>query len=120
MARMTPEGKVKKQLRDYLDTLAPDVWYFMPVPTGFSDKGTPDFLINFFGVFVAVETKAKGNKPTPLQDRTLRIIQAAHGIAMVINDKNIEDSIECLKLLAAQIHTAGTAKFPSEIVPLYG
>lgn len=120
MAKVTPEGKVKKQLRKYLDECKPDVWYSMPVPTGFSDKGTPDFLINFYGVFVAVETKANGNKPTPLQDRCLRLIQAAHGVSMVIDDKNIEDSIICLQQFARALQMDPTEKSPLVHVPPYG
>lgn len=115
---MTPEGKVKKKLRTYLDSLKPDVWYSMPVPSGFSDKGTPDFLINFYGLFLAVETKANGKKPTPLQARALGLIQAAHGISMVIDDKNIEDSIQCLQLLANKLKT--TERSASAIVPPFG
>jgi hypothetical protein len=100
---MTPEGKVKKQIREYLDPLKPEVWYSMPVPTGFSDKGTPDFLVCFYGTFIAIETKAGRNKPTPLQERALKAIQTAHGVAMVINEKNIDESIQCLTLLAQQL-----------------
>jgi hypothetical protein len=98
---MTPEGKVKKIVRAYLDSLAPDVWYFMPVPTGFSDKGTPDFIINFYGRFIAIETKAtEKQKPTPLQQKALDGIHGAHGIVFVANAQNVQGVIECLTTLA--------------------
>ena len=81
--------------------MAPDVWYFMPVPTGYSDKGTPDFIINFFGRFIAIETKATPKqKPTPLQQRALDAIHTAHGVVFVANNDNIEDVIQCLEHIA--------------------
>jgi hypothetical protein len=115
---LTPEGKVKKKLRAYLDPLKPEVWYHMPVPTGYSDKGTPDFIICFYGTFLAIETKAGKNTPTPLQDRALKAIQAASGISMVINDKNIEGLIACLEILA--IEAKNSRKLVSTSVPPYG
>lgn len=119
---MTPEGKVKKKLREFLKTLGPEVWCHMPVPTGYSDKGTPDFLICFYGTFLAIETKANGNTPTPLQHLALTNIQKARGIAMVINDTNIDDSIQCLQLLAHTLSQTTLATESARLanVPPYG
>ncbi len=101
---MTPEGKVKKIVRAYLDSLAPEVWYLMPVPTGYSDKGTPDFIICFYGRFIAIETKATPKQtPTPLQAKTLGEIDAAYGVTYVVNNENVEDTIQCLKDIAQHL-----------------
>lgn len=93
MSRKTPEGQVKTKLRKYLDTLAPDVKYRMHVPTGYGDTGTLDFTVCFYGRYLAIETKANGRKVTPLQQRAIDDTIAAHGMAMVITDTNIEEAL---------------------------
>lgn len=83
---MTPEGRVKKQVKAALDKLGADCWRFMPVQTGF---GAPalDFLLSIRGRFVAIETKAPGKKLTPLQEGTKAAIEAAGGIVLVVWDE---------------------------------
>jgi hypothetical protein len=42
------------------------------------------------GRFLAIECKAGGNKPTPLQIREIGIIRRAGGVAIVANETNYE------------------------------
>ena len=62
---MTPEGKVKQQIKAILD--AYDVYYFMPHGGMFGNIGVPDFICCYHGIFLGIEAKAKGNKPSPRQ-----------------------------------------------------
>ena len=78
---MTPEGRVKKEIKKWLD--ARGAYYFMPVPTG-RGKRTVDFLVCLGGSFVAIEAKAHGEETTALQKETLREVAAAGGIAVVM------------------------------------
>jgi len=85
---VTPEGRLKKEVRQFLINC--NAYFFMPVQTGYG-RTTVDFLCCIRGRFVAIETKAKGKTPTPLQVLTLRQINAAGGFGIWT------DNIEKLK-----------------------
>ena len=61
----TPEGKVKKGVRQVLDGLG--AYYVMPVTGGYGKQGAPDFLVCYQGKFFGIETKAGKGKTTALQ-----------------------------------------------------
>jgi len=84
----TPEVKVKKQIRKLLDEAG--AYYAMPIGTGYGNSGVPDFLICHKGRFIAVEAKAGSNKPTALQEMHLQKISDRGGIALVINETNLD------------------------------
>lgn len=88
----TPEKKVKTAILRILNKY--NVWYCMPATGGYGRSGIPDFLCCFKGKFIAIEAKAKGNNTTPLQERELLAIEAAGGIALLVN----EDLLEALEL----------------------
>lgn len=94
---MTPEGAVKAKLKKCLDALAPHVWYYMPVSTGYGKHGVPDFLLCVCGSFIGIETKANGGKLTALQAKQLTDIQAAGGTAIVVDENNIDQVITWLQ-----------------------
>lgn len=85
---MTPEGKVKAQVKKILAEFG--AYYAMPVSGGFGHAGTPDFLVCIRGRFLAIETKAKGKKPTALQEAAMQKIREAGGRALVIDETNVE------------------------------
>lgn len=85
---MTPEAKVKKKVKEILKAL--DAYYSMPVTGGYGVSGTPDFLVCWRGRFFGIECKAKGNKPTPLQERAMQAIRNAGGTCVVIDENNVE------------------------------
>ena len=92
---MTPEGKVKVQIKKYLDSIG--AYYFMPVQTGYG-KRTLDFLVCINGGFVAIEAKRPGKMPTPLQSHIMTEINQAGGIAFATDSiertkKYIEDHV---------------------------
>jgi hypothetical protein len=83
---MTPEGKVKKKVKEYLQSIG--AWYYMPVSNGMGRVGCPDILVCYQGVFMAFETKAPGKikNTTANQDREIAGIQRANGLAHVVDD----------------------------------
>jgi hypothetical protein len=95
---MTPEGRVKKKVNTALKVFGADCYRFMPVQSGLGAK-TLDYLLAIRGRFVAIETKAPGNKLTPLQEGTKAAIEAAGGLVFVVWD---ETSLElAMKILLA-------------------
>jgi hypothetical protein len=82
---MTPEGKVKKEIKAYLDSLGPDCRYFMPMSMGYSESGVADFIGVYKGKAFAFEAKSAGGKATPWQVRFLVTWQAAGGIGSVVH-----------------------------------
>lgn len=94
---MTPEAKVKKQIRAILE--AEGVYYAMPMGTGYGNSGVPDFLCCVAGTFMAIEAKAGTGKTTALQDEHIAQIKAAQGVALVINEKNIDELVRMLQLI---------------------
>ncbi|NBS71559.1 VRR-NUC domain-containing protein [bacterium] len=84
----TPESKVKSKVTLILKTR--NVYHFYPPANGFGRAGIPDIIACYLGQFIAFECKAKANKPTALQLRELDRINTAGGIAVVINENNID------------------------------
>lgn len=93
---MKNERDVKQAVRKVLDALAPDCWYFMPVPTGYGRRGVPDFIGCYRGAFFAIETKFGKNKPSPHQLRELGNIGAARGKRTVITEDGTERAVRKL------------------------
>ena len=83
---MTPEGKVKKNCKEYLKEIG--AWYYMPVSNGMGRVGCPDILVCHKGLFMAFETKAPGKikNVTANQQREIDDIQRVNGLALVVDD----------------------------------
>ena len=95
---MTPEAKVKAQIKKVLDTT--HAYWFMPVTGGFGKAGVADFAVCINGHYVAIEAKAGKGKTTALQDREAARVQAAGGTALVINETNINELENVLNCIA--------------------
>jgi len=91
---MTPEAKVKKTCKKILDDLG--AYYFMPQAGAFGRSGVPDIIGCLCGKFFAIECKAGKGETTALQDKEIKNIRDAGGIALVINEHNIEEILKCL------------------------
>ena len=85
---MTPEAKVKAKVKTILKEL--QCYYFMPSANGYGRSGVPDFIGSLNGAFFAIETKAGKGTTTALQDREIQRIKDAGGIALVINEENLD------------------------------
>lgn len=83
---MTPEGKVKKSVREFLKSVG--CWYYQPVQNGMGQVGIPDFVCCYRGMFIAIETKAPGKvkNTTANQKRVIEEIKAHGGLALVVDD----------------------------------
>ena len=96
MAR-TPEAKVKHKVADILK--ASGVYYFFPATYGYGRSGVADIICCVGGRFLAIECKAGKNTPTLLQERELIKVLAAGGVALVINEKNVDEIAEVIEEL---------------------
>ena len=92
---MTPEKKVKQRVVAQLKALG--AYYFYPVTGGFGSSGVPDVVCCLDGRFIGIECKAGKGKTTALQDKNLREISEAGGLAMVVNEENVEQLTDLLK-----------------------
>ena len=84
----TPESKVKAKIKAILKKH--DIYYAMPIGTGYGNSGVPDFLCCINGHFVAIEAKAGKGQATQLQIKNLDQIQKCGGHPMIIREDNYE------------------------------
>jgi hypothetical protein len=83
----TPESKVKAKIHALLKKHKA---YAVNYIGGISaNNGTPDILACLNGRFIGIEAKAGKNKPTDLQTFNLKRIDEAGGLALVINEENL-------------------------------
>ena len=80
---MTPEGKLKEEVKGYLRSI--DAQFFMPRPTEWGANGL-DFICCVRGHYVAIETKIWPRKATARQRKFIDDVLAAGGIAFVAYD----------------------------------
>jgi len=86
---LTPEKKAKDKVRKILDELG--AYYFFPATGGYGRSGVPDIVGCYNGMFFGIECKAGKGTTTALQDRELQRIKDAGGIALVVNENNVEE-----------------------------
>lgn len=99
--KSTPEGKVKARVKRVLADL--NAYYTMPLGTGFGNSGVPDFVVCYRGKFIGIECKANGNKPTALQLKHLKDIQDCGGLALIVDETNINQLHEVLRSIDDEI-----------------
>ena len=85
---MTPEAKIKQRIKQILEELG--CYYFMPIGGPYSRIGVPDFIGCIDGLYIAIEAKAGKNKATALQLRELEKVRQCGGLALVVDDSNID------------------------------
>lgn len=95
----TPESKVKAKIKAILKQH--NVYYAMPIGTGYGNSGVPDFLCCVNGHFLAIEAKAGKGTTTALQEKNLREIKEAGGTAAVINETTIDYLDQLIRLMRA-------------------
>ena len=86
----TPESEkdVKKQVKSLLDKH--NWFWWMPPANGFGRTGIADILAIRKGVFLAIETKFGGNKPTPMQIAFLDSVRQEDAFGFVVCEKRLE------------------------------
>ena len=85
----TPEAKVKAKIKAILK--AYNIYYAMPIGTGYGNSGVPDFLCCVNGKFLAIEAQAGKGQATALQLKNLEAINSAGGYTCIINESNLEN-----------------------------
>jgi len=93
---MTPEAKVKAKCRKVLDELG--AYYFFPATHGYGRSGVSDIIGCHLGTFFAIECKAGKGVTTALQERELRRVRESGGIALVINEENVDNLKTLLRI----------------------
>ena len=99
---MTPEGKVKKAISDYLKSLGPICCFKMPVPCGFGKSGV-DYDVVYRGHYIAIEAKKKGvHKATSREEAYLQEVVDAGGISIIADDAEIVKAV--INYIEEQLH----------------
>lgn len=94
---MTPEGKVKLEIRKLLKQLK--CWTSWPTTTGFSTSGDPDVIFLYRGKFFGIEAKAPGRRRernrgcSSLQTLRMTEIEASGGRCFVVDSKEEIDLV---------------------------
>ena len=101
----TPEGKVKDKIRKVLAEFVLDTYW--PVPSGYGASHL-DFIGCYLGRYIAIEVKAPGKKPTGRQKLRIRSVQAAGGIALVIDGTDNTTTYDELRKILEAIERAET------------
>lgn len=95
------EADVKGAVKQILGSFGGDLWWYMPVPTGFGVQGVPDFICCLKGRFVAIETKYGNNGLTGWQIKQMQAINRANGAHFVIHEDNVADLENMLRAVVA-------------------
>jgi hypothetical protein len=111
---MTPEGKVKKRVKEILK--AAGAYQHWPVQNG---MGSPTLDCNgtYKGFGFSIETKAPGEKPTPRQLQTIEAKRAAKEYVLVVDGT---DDYRCIDVMLIEMDCwdrALTDKFGSLTKP---
>jgi Holliday junction resolvase len=86
---MTPEKKVKTKVVAILKEFG--AYYFYASTGGYGASGVPDIICCYRGRFLGIECKAGKGKTTALQEKNIAQIIAQGGLAVVVNENNIEE-----------------------------
>lgn len=100
----TPEKKVKAKVETVLKS--EDVYYFFPATHGYGRSGVLDIVACVAGLFLAIECKANGGKPTALQIREIERVRARGGVAVVVDETNwemVRDLVRNMKRRAREL-----------------
>jgi len=92
---MTPEGKVTKQITDYLKSLIRNgeaVWWLKLHGGPMQKAGVPDLLVINEGHHFLFEIKKPGGKATQLQQIQINRINDAGGFAFVVH--SVDEVVE--------------------------
>jgi hypothetical protein len=94
---MQPERRLVQKIASYLETQGARPFKIQGEEGSYQEAGIPDLLVCYRGRFVGLEVKLPGNTPSPLQEKVLREIKRAGGIAEVVT------SVEQVRSLLAKI-----------------
>ena len=82
---MTPEGRVKYEVKKRLRAYGAQVWQYWPVNTGYG-KRTVDLHMCVRGRLFLIEFKAPGEEPTGIQHKHLKDAMLAGAVTAWFDD----------------------------------
>ena len=100
---MTPEGKAKVKIRQWIKDNMPGSWRVSVRGGPFGKTGCPDDLICWHGIFIAIEIKSATGDPTAAQTNELKLIRDAGGVAAVVRGYDVNRLIAIKKAVLAKI-----------------
>ncbi len=88
---LTPEGRVKKKIKEVLDSYGEQISWFPPAMNGYGKAGVSDFVCSVLGIFFAIEAKDDITKkgPTGQQQDYIDTVNKSGGIAVVVDKNNV-------------------------------
>jgi hypothetical protein len=94
----TPEGLVKQKIKKLLNKYG--AYSHMPVSNG---MGAPslDYICCINGMYLGIEAKTRGKKPSPRQVKTMASISKAGGMAIWVDEDRLESLEKLLQKLSA-------------------
>ena len=95
---MTPEGKVKKEIKRVLDAFG--VYYFMPVQMGLGAAGLDFHCVMRFGdhaLAFFIEAKKPGGEPTPRQENFADDRRKQQAARTFVIDGDVSELVEFLE-----------------------
>jgi hypothetical protein len=95
MVMATPEGRVKSKIKQLLDPRKPNIYYDMPVPSGYG-KSTLDFIGWYYGEAFAIEAKREKKTPTDRQEGTREDMEKAGAKVFVIAGEAPEQFLDLI------------------------
>ena len=99
---MTPEGKVKKEIDAVLNAYGDRVVWFKPATGGYGRSGISDYVGCLDGMFFSIEAKRAGETPTTLQQRFMRSVSTAKGLALLCDGTDYIGLVNSLNSLLAE------------------
>lgn len=87
------ESDLIEKIKQYLKTI-PELFFWKEHGGYYGTAGIPDLIICYKGRFIALEVKVEKNKPTLLQEITIRQILKAGGWAKIV--RNVDDVKELI------------------------
>lgn len=99
---MTPEGKIKKNVTNYLRRLD-TIWWTMPVPSGYG-ASTLDYIGCYKGRYFSIETKKPGGKPTARQRITMEDMRHAGAAVFLIDSDNLDELKDWIRSVDDAVH----------------
>ena len=96
----SPESFEKTAIKKHLEKIG--AWHFSPYMAGMGKTGVPDIICCYRTVFIAIEVKRPGKKPTPIQERRMEEVRKAGGIAIWGTAEKVIDELKRMFPNAAQ------------------
>ncbi len=90
------EKDLVRKISEYLKKIK-DLFYWKEHGGQYGTAGIPDIIVCYKGRFMALECKVGNNKPTVLQEMTIKQISKAGGYAIVVRSlDDVKNAIETI------------------------